>query len=97
MTRILSFLMILAIIVLGLFFGNINAANITLDYYWGTANMPLSIALVMSLLVGAILGVLASLTLMIRLRHQITKLRKEIKTAEKEVTNLRAIPLKDDH
>jgi putative membrane protein len=97
MARIFSFIFILVIIILGLFFGNINADTVTLNYYWGTTQMPLSVALVLSLLCGALLGVFASLGLMFRLRHQISRLRKEVKTAEKEVVNLRAIPLKDDH
>jgi len=97
MARIFSFIIILIITILGLFFGNINADSVTIDYYWGVMQLPLSIALVLSLLCGAVLGVLASLTVLIRLRHQVTKLNREIKTAEKEVSNLRAIPLKDDH
>jgi putative membrane protein len=97
MARIFSFIFILVIIILGLFFGNINADTVTLNYYWGTTQMPLSVALVLSLLCGALLGVFASLGLMFRLRHQISRLRKEVRTAEKEVVNLRAIPLKDDH
>jgi len=97
MARIFGFIFILALVILGLFFGNINADSVTLDYYWGQIHAPLSVALVLSLLCGAIMGMLASLTVLIRLRHQIKRLKKEIRTAEKEVVNLRSIPLKEDH
>jgi putative membrane protein len=97
MARIFSFIVILLLIILGLFFGNINAEAVRLDYYWGNVSMPLSLALVLSLLCGAVLGVLASLTVVVRLRHKISRLNKEIKTAEKEVINLRTLPFKDDH
>jgi len=96
MARIIGFILILIIIVLGLYFGSINAVPVKLDYFWGTTDVALSIALVLSLLVGAILGVLACLSMIIRLRHQVSKLQKAVKAAEKEVVNLRAIPLKDD-
>lgn len=97
MARIFSFILFFIIIVLGLFFGNINADAVKLDYYWGDIHLPLSIALVLSLLCGAVLGVFATLKLLVRQRYQINLLRKEIKLAEKEVDNLRTIPLKDDH
>ena len=93
MARIFSFIFLLVIIILGLFFGNINAETISLNYYWGSSQMPLSLALVLCLLCGAILGVVASLTVVLRLRHRINKLRRELKTAEKELVNLRVMPL----
>ena len=96
MARIIGFIFILVIIVLGLYFGSINAEPVKLDYFWGTTEVALSIALVLSLFVGAILGVMACLSMIIRLRHQVSKLQKAVKAAEKEVVNLRAIPLKDD-
>jgi len=96
MARIFSFIIILIIIVLGLFFGSINAETVKFDYFFGTADVALSIAMVLSLFVGAILGVIACMTLIIRLRRQVSKLQKAVATVEKEVTNLRTIPLKDD-
>ena len=96
MARIIGFIFTLIIIVLGLYFGSINAAPVKLDYFWGTTEVALSIALVLSLFAGAILGVLACLSMIIRLRHQVSKLHKAVKAAEKEVVNLRTIPLKDD-
>jgi len=95
MARIFSFIIILIVIILGLYFGSINADPVNLNYFWGTRQIPLSLALVLSLFCGALLGVLVSLGMMIRLRHQLTQLRRTIKTAEQELSNLRAIPLKD--
>ncbi len=96
MARIFGFIIILIIIVLGLFFGSINAAPVKLDYFFGTAEIALSITMVLSLFVGAILGVLACMTLIIRLKHRVSRLQKAVALAEKEVVNLRALPLKDD-
>lgn len=97
MARIFSLIFFIILLVLGLFFGVINADPVTLNYYWGVSQIPLSIIMVLCVLSGAVLGVLASLSLMVRLRHQISRLRREVKNAEKEVTNLRTLPLKDEH
>jgi len=96
MARIIGFIVLLVIIILGLFFGNINAETVILNYYWGSFQLPFSLALVLSLLAGAILGMLASLAVIIRLRHQLAKLRKQARHAEQELANLRALPLKDN-
>ena len=97
MTRIIGFIVLLFVIILGLFFGNINAETVILNYYWGSFQMPFSLALVLALLCGAIMGMLVSLAVIIRLRHQLGKLRKEARISEQEIANLRALPLKDNH
>lgn len=97
MARIIGFILILIILILGLYFGSINAEPVKLDYFWGTSEVALSVALVLSLFIGAVLGVLACLSMIIRLRHKVAKLQKAVKAAEKEVVNLRTLPLKDDH
>ena len=97
MARIIGFIVLLVVIILGLFFGNINAETVILNYYWGSFQLPLSVALVLGLLCGAVLGMLASLVVIIRLRHQVSKLRREARNTEQELANLRALPLKDNH
>jgi len=96
MTRIISLIFFLVVLLLGLFFGVLNAEEAMLDYYWGKVQLPLSIIMVLSLVVGAVLGVMASMVVMLRLKHQISKLRKDVRNTKKEVANLRSIPLKDD-
>ena len=49
------------------------------------------------LAIGAVLGMVASLQLVIHLKRDIIRLQKSVKVAEKEVTNLRSLPIKDQH
>jgi hypothetical protein len=47
--------------------------------------------------VGVALGLLAMAGIVIRLKHELSKKNKEVRVVEKEVANLRALPLKDKH
>jgi cyanate lyase len=49
------------------------------------------------MMVGAVLGVIASTSVIVNSRREVHKLRKSMDLAEKEINNLRAIPLRDKH
>jgi uncharacterized membrane protein YciS (DUF1049 family) len=50
-----------------------------------------------SMCVGVVLGVFSMASIVLRLKHELSRKNKEVKVIEKEVTNLRALPLKDKH
>ena len=81
----------------GLSFAVLNASPVHLNYYFGSRDVPLSVALVLTLLLGAVLGVVSSFGVVLKLRREIARLRKAVKLAEKEILNLRSIPIKDVH
>jgi len=95
MIGFLKFLFVLIIVAIGLAFHVRNDTNVTIDYYLGTIDVSLSVVVIASLLIGALLGMITSLGMIVPLRRERSKLRKTIKTAEQEVSNLRSIPLKD--
>ncbi len=95
MSRIVKLIIVFVIILSGLAFHLKNNQFIELNYYAGTLNMPLSWLVVLVLLIGALLGILASLPMIIKLKQQKLKLEKQIKNSEKEITNLRVMPVKD--
>jgi putative membrane protein len=97
MKRILFLVVFLVVAVFGLSFALMNAGDVQLDYYFGSFTAPLSLILVLALALGAVLGVLASIGMMLGQKREVAKLRKSVKLAEKEVSNLRALPLKDKH
>lgn len=97
MKRLFSTLSALVIILLGLLFAVLNSEPVILKYYLGDIELPLSLLLVAVLAFGALLGVLSTLGMMLRLKRECARLRKSIKVAEKEVANLRALPIKDKH
>jgi putative membrane protein len=97
MSKLIYTVIVLAVILFGIIFAILNAENVQLNYYFGSKQLPLSLAIVLSMIVGAILGVLASINLILRSRKEIARLRKASEIAEKEIANLRAIPIKNSH
>ena len=97
MKRIVSFIVVLAIVVVGILFAVLNAEKVGFDYYFDKTEIELSKILVITLVIGAILGIFASLGMLIRARREISKIKKSAALAEKEISNLRSIPLKDKH
>ena len=49
------------------------------------------------LLLGAFLGILAVLGKVFSLKQEVSRKEKKIKVTEKELENLRSLPLKDEH
>ncbi len=95
--RIFSYIILFIILILGLTFAALNATPVAFDYYVGNRNISLSLLLVYTLGVGIILGAIAALGPIFRLKRQNMRLKGRVKEAEKEIENLRAIPIKDSH
>ena len=57
----------------------------------------IAFALVGALGLGALLGVIASTGVIFGMKREISKLRRERKSTEKEIMNLRNIPIKGSH
>ena len=93
--RLIAVMIIVTMASFAVLFTVLNAAPVSIDYYAGQSTMPLSLLLVIALSIGAILGVMASIGIMLRLKSENIKCKKELKLAENEVINLRRIPLRD--
>jgi len=97
MKRIVTFVLLLLVSLLGLSFALMNAESVQLNYYFGSVEAPLSLLVVVAIIVGAGLGVLASTGIVLRQKRELAKLRKSQKLATQEISNLRSLPLKDTH
>lgn len=97
MKRIISFTLLLLVSLLGLTFALMNADAVQLNYYFGMLQAPLSLVVVIAIILGAGLGVLASMGIVLGQKRELAKLRRSAKIAEQEVSNLRALPLNDGH
>ena len=97
MVRIVYSFIFLVLVIFGIVFAVLNAEPVKLNYYFGSEDVPLSLIIVFAMIVGAILGVVASASMIISNRREVMQLRKSVELAEKEVTNLRAIPIRDNH
>lgn len=97
MLRLVYFSLTLIVILFGVTFAVLNAENVQLNYYLGSVELPLSLVLVLAMIVGAVLGIFASLGFIIGSRRNASKLKRSVEVAEKEIVNLRNIPIKDKH
>lgn len=97
MRRLIGFLAVLIVILFGLSFALLNANQVDVDYYFGTVGAPLSLALVVALIIGAIIGVLTTLGMILGKQREVHRLRRRVKDTEKELNELRRLPLKDNH
>lgn len=97
MARLASAFIILLVLLLVLFFTILNNEPVTVNYYMGEIDAPLALVIILSLASGAVLGLIFSLFAIMSARHEVSKLRREIKHTEQELMNLRNMPIKDKH
>lgn len=97
MKRIISFIIIILTVGIGLVFALLNSESVSFNYYLEQINIPLSLLLVIALAIGVVIGWIANMGIVIRLKRENAKIRKEAKLSEKELGNLRSLPLKDQH
>jgi len=97
MSKIFYAIAIVLITLLGVIFAILNAEPVQFNYYFGSAQIPLSLAIILAMLLGAILGLLASLAMILKAKRQVSKLKRSAEVTEKEIANLRAIPIKNQH
>ena len=95
--KIISIGFWLLLFILGVVFAVLNTESVQLNYYFARLELPVSLVISMAMLLGACLGGLASLGAVVRARRAMSKLKKQAEMTEKEVLNLRAIPIRDKH
>jgi lipopolysaccharide assembly protein A len=82
-TTVLLFIVIL----IGVSFACLNAEPVSVDYYYKTAEVPLSLLLAMVLALGGVLGMAVSFFMLIRLKAKNLALQCQLKSIEKTVEN----------
>jgi len=95
MKKIVSFVVFFLVGIIAVAFAAKNDGSVELHYYLGSVNAPLSLLMVISLGLGALLGVFACSGIILKLKRETMRLQKSVRVAEKEVTNLRALPIKE--
>lgn len=93
--RIISYFLFLIIVIFGMTFATLNSESITINYYFFQTTLPLSLLLVIVLALGCFLGIIVGLWLVLKAKMKVYRMRQKLAVAEKEIANLRAIPLQD--
>jgi len=93
--RIISYFFLLVIVLFGMTFATLNSESVTINYYFGNSTMPLSLLLVLVFALGCLIGMMVGFWLLIKSKLINYRLKQRLQLVEKEVDNLRAIPLQD--
>lgn len=97
MKRIIFFIFLFVIFVFAISFSLLNSQTVQINFYFAKHEIDLMFVILASICIGAIMGVIAISGMVLRLKHELSKKNKEVKIVEKEVANLRSLPLKDKH
>ncbi|MGQ3891392.1 LapA family protein [Legionella sp. CNM-4043-24] len=95
--RILMIIFYLVLILAGVSFAALNAGSVQINLYVSTVSMPIAVLMTIMLGIGLLLGLLLFVWRYWRLKVDYMKLKNQLKLSEKEVKNLRDIPLKNQH
>jgi lipopolysaccharide assembly protein A len=95
--RIFSYIFLIIIVLLGITFATLNSETVNVNYWLGHRTLPLSLLLAIVLGLGSFLGILVGMWILIKTKLKNYRLKQKLRLAEKEIENLRAIPLQDKH
>jgi putative membrane protein len=95
--RLLMLATYLVLIIVGVSFAALNAVTVQVNFYFTTLSLPLSVLMTLMLGIGLLVGFVLSVLKYWRLKVQCLAVKNQLKLREKEIQNLRAIPLRDQH
>lgn len=93
--RILMLITYIILIVIGVSFAALNAASVQVNFYFTLVKMPVSVLMTVMLGVGILIGFLLFIVRYWSLKVECRKMKNQLKLTEKEIKNLRSIPLQD--
>ena len=95
--RLIWIIFYLLLIALGISFAVLNSGMVSVNLYVTTWVMPVSVLIILTLSFGLVCGFLLFQFRYWRLKVALLKVKNQLKMNEKEIKNLRDIPLKDQH
>ncbi len=93
--RIITTIFYLFLILVGVSFAGLNASSVQVNVYFATLKMPVSVLITVMLGLGVMIGLILFSGRYWRLKVEHRRISNQLKMTEKEIRNLRAIPLQD--
>lgn len=87
----------IVLIIIGVSFAALNASAVQVNFYFTTLSMPISVLMTLMLGVGIFIGFILFIGRYWGLKIAYYKMKNQLKLTEKEIKNLRSIPLQDQH
>ena len=97
MVRFLLFIFFLAVTLSFFIFTLENLDLVPLNLVILKMDVPLGLTLLLCFILGAVIGVLFSASLILKNKNKARVLAKKVALAEQEVENLRQLPIKSSH
>lgn len=94
--RVVYFTFFILLAAMLVVFALLNAGSVDIHYFLGKRTMPLSLLLLAAMMLGFFIGILGTLRSMLHARTKAYRLKKKVHVLQKELDNLRAMPVKDD-
>lgn len=95
--RFIYYLVLIFVALIGVTFATLNAEIVSFNYYFGKVNLALSLLLVYFLAIGLVLGLIASIFPLLKCKKRNFQLKRQVNHMEKEIENLRTMPIKNSH
>lgn len=95
--RIVMLVSYVLLIIIGVSFAALNASSVDVNFYFKTVSMPVSVLMTIMLGIGILIGFVLFVSRYWRLKIECHKIKNQLKLTEKEIKNLRSIPLQDQH
>ena len=92
--RISTLLLLVGMLFVGILFAQANSSLVVVDFFWGVFEGELASVLLSSAVIGLIIGILVGLMLSLKPRSQLRQNGRRLKALEKELDNLRALPVR---
>ncbi len=93
--KLISMLLMAAIFTFGLMFSLLNPGIVHFDYFFSQGDVALSLLLLGVFVLGILLGVGTMLLVLWRANYRARKVNKQLNQVQKEVNNLRSVPITD--
>ncbi|QMU61435.1 MAG: DUF1049 domain-containing protein [Gammaproteobacteria bacterium] len=97
MARFSLFIFFLALILLFFVFTLENLDLVSLNLVIQSYQVPLGLTMLVCFVLGALIGILFSISIILKNKNKARTLAKKVTVAEQEVANLRQLPIKSSH
>ena len=97
MARFLTFIVTLSLLFLVFVFTLENLTPISINFLVHNLQVPIGLLILICFILGVLVGVLFSISLVVKNKTRAKKLAKKVSIAKQEVANLRQLPIKSSH
>lgn len=95
--RIIKIFLYIILLLVGISFAALNAGSVQVNLYVTTLTLPISVLMVFMMGLGLLIGFVLFVARYWQFKMELLKIQNQLKITEKEIKNLRDIPLKNQH